>query len=86
MVCIVSLMGVRRFLAVEGDCVLGGVFEGKVGQKWCFDFYTWFYTLGQHTAVCLIYAGFVIELKVGDCTFNPFVTGSTPVRPTTQTQ
>jgi len=53
-------MGVRRFLAVERDCVFWVDFEGKVGQKWCFDFYTWFYTLGQHAAGCRIYAGFFI--------------------------
>jgi hypothetical protein len=47
MVCIVSLIGVRRFLAVGSDCVERVVFEVKTGLKVVHDFYTHFYTFGQ---------------------------------------
>ncbi len=46
-VCIVSLMGVRRFLAVVLDCVEGVDLEVKLRLKVVCEFYTHFYTLSQ---------------------------------------
>ena len=82
MVCIVSLMGVRRFFAVGWDCDIGLFLVVKMGLKVVCDFYTHFYTFGQWRLERRMDIGFVLICSVSGCTFNPFVVGSTPAGPT----
>ena len=65
MVCIVSLIGVRRFLAVGSDCVERVVFEVKIGLKVVHDFYTHFYTFTKENSFDIldVFQDFLSHIK-----------------------
>ena len=60
MVCIDSLIGVRRFLAVGLDCVERVVLEVKIRLKVVHEFYTHFYTFGQGSLERCMDSGFEV--------------------------
>ena len=57
---------------------------GKIGPKVASDFYTQLYTFCQRSSGRRMDARFLGSYDFENCTFNPFVVGSTPARPTTE--
>jgi hypothetical protein len=56
--------------------------EVKIGRQIVSDLYTELYTLSQEHLERRMDKGFVIKIWITECTFNPFVVGSTPAGPT----
>ena len=77
-------MGLRRFFADCSDCTEEGVLGVKIGPKVASDFYTQLYTFCQRSLGTRMDARFFDSYDFENCTFNPFVVGSTPARPTTE--
>ena len=79
---LMDLLGV--FVGVDFEGVkMGGLLSRKSGQKSVCEFYTEFYTFCQHGLETPVNTGFVIEYGILKRTFNPLVTSSNLVRPTT---
>ena len=71
-------MGLRRFFADCSDCTEEGVLGVKIGPKVASDFYTQLYTFCQRSLGTRMDARFFDGYDFENCTFNPFVVGSTP--------